>query len=61
MQDKVKLLRLGRSLTDEVLNKKYSIDYLSGAIQQSKDERSEQVDEMKRRLVDQTQVLFLSF
>jgi hypothetical protein len=41
-----KMLRLGNSLSDNALNKKYSIDYLSGGSNQDK-ERSEQVDDAK--------------
>jgi hypothetical protein len=43
------------------LNKKYSLDHLSGAIKQVQGERSEQVDNLKRQLVEKAQVLFISF
>ena len=40
------LLRLGHSLTNQVLNNKYSIDHLSGSINLK--EKSGQVDEAKK-------------
>lgn len=54
MQDSVKLLRLGHSLTDNALNKKYSIDHLSGSLSLNSGERSEKVDELKKTLVEKT-------
>ena len=41
MHDKIKMLRLGHSQTDNYMNKKYSIDFLSGAVLQKQGERSE--------------------
>lgn len=53
-----KLLRLGHSLTNQDLNKKYSIDHLSGSV--GLKERSEQVDQLRKNLVDNCHVLFIS-
>jgi hypothetical protein len=55
---KLKLLRLGHSLTDTELNEKYSIDHLSGGIQTK--ERSEIIDEAKKSLLEACQVLFIT-
>ena len=53
-----KLLRLGHSLTNQELNKKYSIDHLSGSV--GLKDRNDQVDLARKHLVEECNVLFIS-
>lgn len=53
-----KLLRLGHSLTNQELNKKYSIDHLSGSV--GLKERNDKVDQVRKQLVDDCHILFIS-
>ncbi|TNV82488.1 hypothetical protein FGO68_gene10529 [Halteria grandinella] len=57
--EKYSMLRIGHSINDEALNKKYSIDHLSGAIHQK--EHTEKVDQAKYALLESAQIVFLSF
>jgi hypothetical protein len=63
--DTTKLLRLGHSLENASLNSKYSIDHLSGSIALTKSSENKQafehVDDLKRRLLESSPILFLSF
>lgn len=52
--ESIKLLRLGHSLNEQELNKKYSLDHLSGAILAKAGEHSEKVDALKYQILEKT-------
>lgn len=62
--DNARLLRIGSSITDQDLNKKCSIDFLSGSIKNKglTDKAALEIsDERKIQLMGNCQILFISF
>eukprot|EP00347_Sterkiella_histriomuscorum_P019777 403340332 len=59
LDKQVNILRIGHSNHDDELNKKYSIEYLSGGINK-KTQKDEALDQVKEDLMRQAQIIFIA-